>query len=88
VSLAGSFDLAHRRIPLWIEHYPIFVRVFYPLDVFDGPVRILDSAPRVVLVFSGDDEIVSARTWYGQYRELILRYAVKNVELALDYLNV
>ena len=29
-------------------------------------------------------EIVRARTWYGQFRELVLKCAVRNVELALD----
>ena len=29
-------------------------------------------------------EIVRARTWFGQFRELVLKCAVRNVELALD----
>ena len=29
-------------------------------------------------------EIVRARTWYGQFRELVLKCAVRNVELAVD----
>jgi len=29
-------------------------------------------------------EIVRARTWVGQFRELVLKCAVRNVELALD----
>jgi hypothetical protein len=29
-------------------------------------------------------EIVRARTWVGQFRELVLNCAVKNVERALD----
>ena len=32
-------------------------------------------------------EIVRARTWFGQFRELVLKYAVRNVELALDAYN-
>jgi len=29
-------------------------------------------------------EIVRARIWFGQFRELVLKCAVRNVELALD----
>jgi len=29
-------------------------------------------------------EIVRARTWFGQFRELVLKCAVRNVELVLD----
>jgi IS5 family transposase len=29
-------------------------------------------------------EIIRARTWFGQFRELVLKCAVRNVELALD----
>jgi len=29
-------------------------------------------------------EIVRARTWFGQFRELVLKCAIRNVELALD----
>ena len=29
-------------------------------------------------------EIVRARTWFGQFRELVLKCAVRNVELALS----
>ena len=29
-------------------------------------------------------EIVRARTWFGQFRELVRKCAVRNVELALD----
>jgi IS5 family transposase len=32
-------------------------------------------------------EIVRARTWYGQFRELVLKCAVRNVELALSGSN-
>jgi IS5 family transposase len=32
-------------------------------------------------------EIVRARTWFGQFRELVLKCAVRNVELALDCSN-
>ncbi len=32
-------------------------------------------------------EIVRARTWFGQFRELVLKCAVRNVELALDRSN-
>jgi IS5 family transposase len=32
-------------------------------------------------------EIVRARTWFGQVRELVLTCAVRNVELALDSSN-
>ena len=32
-------------------------------------------------------EIVCARTWFGQFRELVLKCAVRNVELALDRSN-
>jgi len=32
-------------------------------------------------------EIVRARTWFGQFRELVLKCAVRNVELALDGSN-
>jgi len=32
-------------------------------------------------------EIVHARTWYGQFRELVLKCAVRNVEIALDRSN-
>ncbi|WP_252700984.1 IS5 family transposase [Natronosalvus vescus] len=32
-------------------------------------------------------EIVRARTWFGQFRELVLKCAVRNVELALDDSN-
>lgn len=29
-------------------------------------------------------EIVRARTWFGQFRELVLKCAIRNIELALD----
>ena len=32
-------------------------------------------------------EIVRARTWFGQFRELVLKCAVRNIELALDRSN-
>jgi len=32
-------------------------------------------------------EIVRARTWFGQFRELVLKCAVRNLELALDASN-
>ncbi len=33
-------------------------------------------------------EIVRARTWFGQFHELVLKCALRNVELALDRSNV
>jgi len=30
-------------------------------------------------------EIVRARTWFGQFRELVLKCAVKNIELSVNH---
>jgi len=32
-------------------------------------------------------EIVRSRTWFGQFRELVLKCAVRNIELGFDHSN-
>ncbi len=64
-------------------------REFYPLDMAHNARHDADSYHRrlsVEAVFFGlkqrHGDTLRARTWFGQFRELVLKTAVRNIELA------